>query len=243
MCSDPIQLQQSTHLHWLPQKVSAAKHSQYFRRHADFLQWHPSSTFFSLSNADGFLERTIEIEACRLPVSVSFSQPLHVQPSQSLRAAKHSQYSFRHLDFTQRHHERFPFMEEGFLGLLRLCDGALCTTDVAVRSQDSNMPFNCDRGRLAEGRPTRCVLPYFEVGTTSANVGGTAAATVVPVALPPMPGARAALACVYAGATYGAASYGGDGLGAVGGFGACASTLGSALRVARARGSHLLHSK
>jgi hypothetical protein len=96
----------------------ALRTSQYFLRHSERLHRHPmlcpvrgvptarvtTSTGFPIRGlkAFGFFARvSLMAFSRRSPPAAVFPQSLQLQPSQNRSAAKHSQYSFRHLDFLQ----------------------------------------------------------------------------------------------------------------------------------------------
>lgn len=65
------------------------------------------------SNAVRFLAKVSLIALSRVTTSFSvFRQSKQLQPSQNVLDEKHSQYSFRHLDFLQLHVVRLPFETE-----------------------------------------------------------------------------------------------------------------------------------
>ena len=102
-----------SHLQYSWHGTPAWKHSQYFLRHADFLQWQPF-----LCRASPSLPPSVILSAnacglrssiwCRVDATSAASpgvlqQFWQLQSSQNTPAAKHSQYSFRHLLFLQLH--------------------------------------------------------------------------------------------------------------------------------------------
>lgn len=119
----PSKFLQSRHLQASLHRTLAWKHSQYFFKHPDFLQWHPfvclpgngspGSTppasrgtvllIFGL-NAEGFLSN-VEATAFWTMSSCSLllQHPTQLHPSQNTPAAKHSQYNFKHFEFLQLH--------------------------------------------------------------------------------------------------------------------------------------------
>lgn len=116
----PSKFLQSTHLQFSEQTMPAWKHSQYFFKHPLFLQLHPllwrafgratgaptSSASSSIlgRNALGLRSRMDSIADWRLSSFVLLLQQLlQLHPSQYLPEAKHSQYSFKHLEFLQLH--------------------------------------------------------------------------------------------------------------------------------------------
>lgn len=94
------------HLQLSPQNASPSKHSQYFFKHIDFLQLQPDvcpCTGVTLdSNANSFRSFVTAMALCR--TSSNSALLLHstqLQVEQYRKAAKHSQYNFKHFDFLQ----------------------------------------------------------------------------------------------------------------------------------------------
>lgn len=114
---DPAKFMQSEHLHLPPHMTPAWKHSQYFFKHSERLHLHPMLCPLCVPKAMapckplteilglkafGFLARVSFMALSRMLANASmFWQSVQLQPSQKSSAAKHSQYSFRHLDFLQ----------------------------------------------------------------------------------------------------------------------------------------------
>ena len=85
--------------------MPASKHSQYFLRHFDFLQWQPDAWAVSLTlarKAFGFFSSVARIASSRsFACARSLWQSTQLQPLHHLPAAKQSQYNLRHREFRQ----------------------------------------------------------------------------------------------------------------------------------------------
>mmetsp|Transcript_3504 Transcript_3504/g.7701 ORF Transcript_3504/g.7701 Transcript_3504/m.7701 type:complete len:246 (-) Transcript_3504:81-818(-) len=112
--SEPLKFKQAWHLQLVPQKAAPVKHSQYFFKHADFLQWHPviwpttptpletSAATLGLK-ASGFLSTMLFMawsRSARLDSILEQSLQLQLSLQNSVRR-KQSQYIFRHRLFLQ----------------------------------------------------------------------------------------------------------------------------------------------
>lgn len=99
---------QPSHLQLSPHFIPAWKHSQYFFRQLDFLQWQPfewcSTSIFGM-NARGFLSINDSIALFLYCSYISVLwHPTQLQVSSQVRPSlKQSQYSLRHLVFLQLH--------------------------------------------------------------------------------------------------------------------------------------------
>lgn len=113
------------HLQFSEQRMLAWKHSQYFFKHPDFLQWHPllcfpntkTSPASSLTSRVAWgllaifglkafgLRSKVASTASRRAASFStlLQQLEQLHPSQYIPDAKHSQYNFKHFECLQLH--------------------------------------------------------------------------------------------------------------------------------------------
>lgn len=128
----PSKFLQSTHLQFSPHVAPAWKHSQYFFRQPLFLQLHPllcragaaTSSIVPATlglNALGLRSNTASTAPWRTSsFALLLQQSLQLQLSQYTPDAKHSQYSFKHLEFLQLHCFRLA-VARGPRELGRLC--------------------------------------------------------------------------------------------------------------------------